>query len=726
MKNPTGPGSAPIGAMTEKLQAIPVARLLKPASIAIVGISPNPASVGGRTLANLDNEGFAGEIHLVSRTNAEVAGRACVPTIEDLPKGVDTIVLALPQATIVDAVRAAARREAGAVLVFASGFAESGEEGKTAQAEMREAALGAGMALGGPNCMGLTNFVDRIPLTFGVAQHFGEARPGDGRGFAVVAQSGGMGGHIRAALETRGHAATYGITTGNEAALGVEDHLAYLLEDDATHAIVLLVEQFRKPHLFLELADRARELGKAILLVHPGRGERAKQAAVTHTGAMAGDYAVMRAFVTRRAVMLVDSLEEVIDATDLICTFPAPPVKGAAILTESGAFKSIAIDFCEDVGLDLPPLAPATLEKLTEALPGFASVENPLDITAQGIADPGLYGRAAGPLSRDSEVDSLFISLMPGTVEVGLDKGLAVIEAMAGSDKCILGNYMGDSTPLAPELVPAFRAAGIPFIRSPERAMRALAHITLCGRAREAAGNAPNPPQISPPPLPAPGVIAEHLGKAFLAEAGIPVPAGGLAGSMDEAGEIAAEIGYPVALKAQAGALAHKSDVGGVALGIADEPALARAWAEIRANLDRARPDLVLDGILVERMTEPGLEMVLGARRDDDWGPLVMVGLGGVWTEALGDFRLFPADLAEDLIFDELGQLKGWPVLQGARGTPPLDVAALVKAVVLIGGLIGALPQLTEVDINPLILHERGLCALDAVLVTEALKGDPS
>jgi acyl-CoA synthetase (NDP forming) len=266
-----------------------------------------------------------------------------------------------------------------------------------------------------------------------------------------------------------------------------------------------------------------------------------------------------------------------------------------------------------------------------------------------------------------------------------------------------------------PEFLAAFREKGIPELRSPERALRALAHATAYGKALA------NPPGkaivIDAPPLPARGTLPEYQGKAYLAALGIPVPQGALARDMAEARKIATRIGYPVALKVQAAALSHKTDAGGVALDIADAAALDAAWSRMASRISTAQPGLVLDGILVEAMARPGIEMIVGARRDPEWGPVVLVGLGGIWTEALDDIRLMPADLSREQIVAEIGRLKGSRLLRGLRGSEAADIEALAEAVVRIGALMRARDEIAEIDINPLMVYGKGVLALDALIV---------
>jgi acetate---CoA ligase (ADP-forming) len=682
-------------------------RLMRPRAVAIVGAAAEPGSMAGAVLGNLDRCGYQGDIHLVSRRLKEINGRPCHAKIDDLPDGIDAAVLVVPQQVVADAVAACGRRHIGAAVVFASGFAEVGDEGRAAQEQLVRTARAAGVRILGPNCIGFSNFADGVALTFEtIAPEAIGGRPAVG----VVTQSGALAGALRIALSAKGLGVSHAVSTGNEADLTAEDFVAFLLADPHTRAIALFLEQIRQPQLFLSLAARARSLRKPIVLLHPGKSMRARESASTHTGALAGDHAVMTALLRHEAVVLVDTIDELIDAADLLAR-AAPPRGGAGIITNSGAIKGFALDFADTIGLDIPAPAPATRAALQAALPAFASLDNPVDVTAQVIKDISIWTLAAAALLADPAIGSLAMLAVPGAPRQAMDKVHAVLSAIVSSGKPAVVAALGDESPIPTEFQTMFRERGIPVFRSPERAMRALALATAYGQAVDAAVD--TAPSASAPPLPHHGTLPEYVGKAYLAALGIPVPAGKLASNLAEAKHIAAEIGYPVALKAQASTLTHKSDRGGVMLGIDGESALAAAWERVRANL----AGVALDGILVERMVEGGLEMIVGARRDPNWGPVVMVGLGGIWVETLNDVRLMPAWLPKARIVEECDRLRGAAMLRGGRGRPAVDVAALADIAVRIAAAMRARPEIVEIDLNPVVALPKGAIALDALIV---------
>lgn len=705
------------GAALGEAAPTPLGRLLRPRSLALVGASAKPFSPGANVLENLDRFGFAGELHLVSRNQKEIGGRACLSSIEELPVGLDAAVLVVPADAVSAALAACAKREVAGVVVFASGFGELGASGRTREAAICAEAKAAKIALLGPNCIGFVNFVDGVPLTFEPL----EARRKTRSGVCIIAQSGAMAGNIRLALLARRVPVSFAVSTGNEALIGAEDLIEELLEDPAVSLFSLFVEQIRQPARFLSLAGRARALNKPIVLMHSGRSERSREAAKSHTGAMAGDHAAMRCMVEREAVVLVATMDELFDTSALLARYPSPRPLGAAMMTNSGALCGFALDFCEEIGLAFPPLGAETIAELRKVLPEFASIGNPLDVTAQGMIQPEIFGTSARALLRDPAIGPVLVAAMGGGPKQQMAKWRSLRPALEEmTDKPVALAFLGDQTPLADDVLADIGESSVPFFRSPDRALRAIAHVCAYGRALARPRRKSFAPVAAPGSLTGRGTLAEYRSKAILADLGIPVPKGGLARDLDEALKIAEEIGYPVVLKAQASALAHKSEAGGVIVSIADAKALEAAWARLHENLAESRAGLVLDGILVERhIAARGIEMIVGAKRDANWGPLLLVGLGGIFAEALGDVRLMPADGDVADIVEEIRRLKGARILAGYRGAPPSDVAALAQAAARIGALMCAEPRLKEVDINPLVTYPKGhgVLALDALLV---------
>ena len=697
------------------MHAPPLSRLLSPRSVAIVGASPTPGSLGNSVMANLDRHGFAGEIHLINPKRSEIGGRPCLQSIDDLPMGVDAAVLAIPGPAVVETLRALASRRAGAAIIFAAGFAEGGEEGLAAQREVARIAAESGMIVEGPNCLGMVNFTAGIPLTFVETPPYSA---GSERTIGIVSQSGAMAVVLATMLMGKQLGISLSVSTGNEAASGVEDYVDYLIDDPDTHVIGMIVEQFRKPRRFLELARRAREAGKPIVLLHPGRSSAARESAATHTGAMAGDWQLMRCKVERAGVVLVESLEELGDVLDIAARAKPVGGGGTAVLTESGAFKALTLDLAEAIGLDLPSVPPATADALRSAVPDFIPISNPMDLTAQALVDPDLYRRTLAPLLADEAFAAIVLGIIQTDETTCARKFPPITDALSklAPDKPVLFAGLDEGAIVPEDHVRGLRQLGIPYFPAPDRAFRALKRLSeRAARDFDAAEGAPYRLES----IAQTGIIPEYRAKALLAPAGIPFPSGRMATSLEEAQAAASEIGFPVVLKAQAAALPHKSDAGGVVLGLGNADELRRGWDRLQAAIAANAPDIVLEGVLVERMGARGTELIVGARNDPDWGPAILVGFGGVQAELTTDVRLLPHDLTRGAILRELRLLKSGALFDGFRGSPPLDVEAAAEIVGALGRVLTGTPEVREIDLNPVVVYPRGqgAIALDALIL---------
>jgi acyl-CoA synthetase (NDP forming) len=691
-----------------------IERLLRPRSVAIVGASATPGALGAGVLANLDRFGFPGDVHLINPNRSEINGRRCLRSTRDLPYGVDCAVFAIPSSGMTEAMAGCAARGVGGAVIFSGGFAEAGPAGRALQDEIAGIARQHGIVLEGPNCLGFVNNVDRVALTFSPAAPVNlEGR----RAIGIVSQSGAMASVLRAAFNAHDVAFSYAISTGNEALSSIEDYIAFLMDDAATTVIALIAEQFRHPRRFLELARSARERGKLIVVLHPGRSIAAQISAQTHTAAMSGDWQVMRAFVGHAGAVLVDTIEELIDVSEMLARFGGPLNGSLAVLTESGIFKGQVLDLCEELGIDLPAPSPQSLDALAALAPDLILPTNPLDLTAQALIDPKLLPDAINAFLKDDHVGCLMLSPMcphPGMTKRRMEPLIGHLNTER-PPKPVVFAMLGDDAEVPAEIISGFRQLDIPFFRSPERALRALGRISHIG---EPSAHAPSPAAPAQAERLRAGTVPEYLAKQLLADFGFPTPPGGLARDVDAAAAVAARIGFPLALKAQSAALSHKSDAGGVVLGLKDAAELAAGWTKLHRDVARSRPGLVLDGVLVEAMAAKGFELILGARDDKDWGPALIIGLGGIWTEALGDIRVLPPYLTPDQITGEFRKLRGAKLLSGFRGSPPVDVKAAAEVTARLGAFILAHPEITEIDLNPVVVYPegRGAAVLDAVI----------
>lgn len=687
-----------------------LARLLTPRSIAIVGASEKPGALGATVLANLVRHGFAGDIHLINPKRDTIEGRPCLASIDQLPEGVDAAILAIPGPAVLDAIRALAARGVGAAIIFAAGFAEGGADGLAAQAEVARIAREHGMVVEGPNCLGLINNIAGVPLTFV------EMPPVDVTGLpcvGIVSQSGAMAAVLGTTLTGKKLGVSAWISTGNEAASGVEDYVAWLIDEPNTRVIVMIVEQFRKPAQFLALAAQARAAGKPIVLLHPGTSSAARDSAATHTGAMAGDWSLMKTKVTRAGVIVVECLEELGDVAEILARTPPLPQGGVAVLAESGAFKALTLDLAERIGMPLPAIGGATHDAIRATLPDFIGVSNPMDLTAQALVDPDLYRRTLDPLLADPAYAAVVLAIIQTDAGTCARKFGPIIEAVRtlAPTKPVIFAGLDEGAPVPPDMIAALHAENVPYFPTADRAFRALTR--LLEPERHQAAEIAAPVMLDLPS----GVVPEYLAKRALAPLGIPFPPGGFAQTPDEAVSVAEGVGYPVALKAQAAMLSHKSDAGGVILSIADEAALRAAWRRLYANVAAYDADIVLDGAVVEAMGERGVELIVGARNDPEWGPVILVGLGGVTAELMKDVCLLPPDLTRESIIAALRRLKGAALFDGYRGAPAVDLDAVAAIVQTLGRLLAGTPTIREIDLNPVIARPDGAVALDALIL---------
>jgi acetate---CoA ligase (ADP-forming) len=712
-----------------RTSASAISAMMRPRSVAIIGMSAKSGSAGRIVLELLDNNKFQGPVYLVGRNAADIEGRKVFASLDELPQDIDLAVFTLPAAAVREAVEGCVRRKVKTAVIFASGFAEFGSDGIGEQERIGEIARAGGLALVGPNCLGYMNFVDGFAAVFFSPQPTPRLPKGTRGAVAIVAQSGGLGSHLQGGFDVRGVPVSCWVSTGNEAGLGLADFIQYFLDDPVTQVIALYAEDIRRPQEFIDIAGEALRRGKPIVMMHPGRGAKAKEAARSHTGALAGDHAVMRTHVERAGVVVVDTLDELMDVTEILARFPKPSKGDLGILTFSGAFCGIAHDFCEDIGVRVPPLSPDTQAHLTPILPEFLPPKNPLDLGTQTIWQPELLQICVEALLRDQAIGGLAISIPPTSPRHAVLYIEGIVAASAASAKPLALAILGDGSPLSPEFTTIARNNNVVLSRSSDRTLRAMAKVIGYGNRnaalkerKVASVRAVSIPELGQGPQP------EWLGKKVLAALGVRIPEGEIARSANAAVAVADRIGYPVAMKAQAATLAHKTEAGGVALGVADAHAVRENWVALHASVKRAQPGLELDGVLVEAMSPRGLELVVGARRDPRWGPVLMVGLGGVWVEALGDVRLIAPDLTEDEIVEEISKLKTAKLMSGFRGSPPVDINAIAAVTAALGRLMRTQPDIVEVDINPLMVHAvgHGATALDALIVTGVGEPGPS
>lgn len=705
---------------TRRFTNAQIDRLLRPKSVAVIGASDRHGALGATLLSNLVKYEFSGDVYPVNPKRDELLGLKVYHSVEELPEGIDCAVLAIPRNFVLDTVRSLGEKGCGAVVIYSAGFSEAGEEGVRDQLELARIANEHSMIIEGPNCLGCTNYIERVPLTF--VQTNMRTPPKGTRAVGIASQSGALAAVLATTLFARDGYVSTSVSTGNEAVSGVEDYVEWLVDDPDTHVIAMYVESVRRPQAFLAAARRARESGKPVVMLHPGKSNKAQESAATHTGAMAGDYALMKAKLSREGVIFAETLEELGDIATMAVTCKALPGANMAVLGESGALRGLAFDIAEDIGLDLVDLNDENMPAMRAILPDYVPVSNPTDITALGLSEPEIYTKVLTVLLEDERVGSVVASIIQSDPITSKIKFPAIIKVLEDGTfpKPLVFAGVDEGARVPPEYVEGLRKVGIPWFPSTERAYRAIARLADLSK-RDLTDRTQSPLPIAGLAAVS-GVVPEYKAKDLLRPLGIAFPESEFAATPDDAAAAAERIGYPVVLKAQAAALGHKSDAGGVILNIKSEDDLRAAFDAIYGNVVDYDASIRLDGVLVEKMGKMGVEMIVGAKNDPEWGPVVLAGFGGVTAEILKDIKLFTPDMGVDEVKAGLLALKQAPLLRGWRGAPRRDVEALAELIVQVGRVMTGNPRIREIDLNPVIVHpaDEGVVALDALMLVDS------
>jgi len=683
--------------------------LLCPTSIAIVGASDDPGRIGGRPLRHMINQRFEGGVYPVNPKRDTVQGLRAYPSLLDIEGELDFVLVAVPAPAVAQAVREAAAKKARTVMVFSSGFAETGGEGVAMQDELTAIARETGVRIIGPNCLGAFNSATRFYPTF--TSTIDRATPVPG-GISIASQSGAYGSHIYMASYLRGLGIRYWLTTGNEADLHVAETIRLLAERDDVHCIMAYAESIKDGPMLVDALEVARAQRTPVIFMKVGRSAVGAQAASSHTASLAGEDAVYDAVLRQHGAWRVQSTEEMLDIAYACRPRIYPAGRRLGLVTISGGAGVLMADAAEDHGLDVAPMPADAQAELKQILP-FAAPRNPVDVTAQFFNDLSLVPRFTKAMLDRGGYDALigFWTSVAGSPVLGDPLLGHLTETMKGYRDRLFLHVM-----LAPdEMRVRYDEAGFPNFEDPTRCVIAMAALMFFGEAF-ARGRAPVPAIPDFAPLPQ-GRLGEREAKAVLSAAGLPMVADRLATSAADAVNAARAAGGPVAMKIASPDIPHKTEAGGVKLGVrAAEAGIAfdAIMASARAYDPRAR----LDGVLVSPMVAGGVECILGARNDPVFGPVVMFGLGGVFTEVMKDVSFRRAPFGPETAREMIAEVKGAAVLKGARGQPPADLDALAGAVSRLSLFAAALSEeLESVEMNPVRALPKGCLALDALIV---------
>ena len=671
--------------------------LLDPASVAVIGASDDPDRIGGRPLFLLSRHRFAGRVYPVNPNRAEVQGLRSYPDVPSLPEVPDVAVVAVSGNATEDAVRACAAAGVKVAIVIASGFAEVSEEGRAAQERMLAVSKAAGMRMLGPNCYGAANIATGAMLTFSTV--LSEQPPLAGP-VAVVSQSGSMSIVPYVLLRERGIGVRGVYGTGNDADVSVGELAVEVARDPGVELLLFYLETIRDAAVVAELAEVARGRDLPVVALKAGRTAAGQVAARSHTGALANEDRLVDAFFEKHGIWRARDCEDLVRAAALHLGPRRSRGRRTVVISNSGASCVQAADAASDHGLPMSVLGAGTRSALDRVLPGFATTTNPIDLTAALIGNGGIFGEVLPLVGADPGVDAVLIALQAvgngySVDEMAVDSG----ELARQSGKTVVG------ASCKPEVVRIFGDAGVPTFATEATAIDALAQYIGAGERADAARR--RRPRAVPPVV---GTRTEPLdeaaGLALVASAGVPVVAHRLCRDADEAAAALVELGPPVVLKGCTALAAHKTELGLVRLGLATEGAVRAAAAEVLDVLDGIDPGA--PGLLVARMAR-GVELLVGAKMDPVFGPVVLVGAGGIEVETTADVQVLLPPFDEDEVHEAVSRLRVAPRLAGVRGAPPADVPSFVAAVMAVGRLVlDRGTPLAGLDLNPVIVGPLG------------------
>ncbi|MDA4848540.1 acetate--CoA ligase family protein [Hoeflea poritis] len=714
---------------------------LWPKSVALIGASPEEnnakAGIRGRLTSVLLQHGYDGEIFLISRSNHEISGRKTYRSILEVPSDVDLAIIATPAQYVVDEVRNCATVGVKSILVVSSGFAESKEDGAAERQKAIERICRLNrINLAGPNCQGFVNTLNGLFATF--AKPYDKPNyaivPASGRSgrVAIISQSGGIGNGYFVHTRLKEMAASYILTTGNEAGVNLSELIEYVLDRGETSAILVLMEDIKDPQTFIRAADKALKMGVPIIVSKIGKSEAGQRAAESHTAALAGGYSGTQAVFRKYGIIEADDIGEMADIANGFCHFGncLPAGNRVAILTGSGGGGGLMADAASGAGLVVPELDVETRRSLDRVIPDYGTSQNPVDATAQGLR----LVRYSGLIERvmpSSEIDAvLFVASTRDTLTFELDAE-RLTEISAELQKPVL---VWTYTVPFPHIQEMYGEVGLPLftdLRNCTRTMREMADYHAFRTSYLSCPVEPSLPGCDKTSAASllvgmSGALPEFQSRPILASYNICEAADLLVDSPESAAEAQASLDVPIALKVQSPSILHKSDAGALKLNIKGPGAAAKAYSDIVANAKKYDPDAKIAGVLVQPMMPDGVEMILGISRDETFGPMLMVGLGGIFVEILNDVAFAPVPLSRNEARRMLRRLKGFPLLSGARGTTHADLDALVEMMVRLAKLADDFrDHIAEIDLNPVIVHPmgEGVSVADAMLVVDGSFG---
>ena len=701
-------------------------RVLKPRAVAVIGATKAETKRGYQSIRTMLAENYEGAIYPVNPKEESILGLRCYPSITEIDGPVDLALIATPAATVPGILETCGSKGVAGAVVLAGGFRETGNEGRALEDDILAVALQNGIRIIGPNTSGMMNLVDHLNLV-GIR----EVPKGD---IALLSQSGNMALSLitEAKLKSR-KGFSYYVGVGNETDIKFHEYLEFFRQDPDTRAILMYVEGMREGRKFLQQAYLTTQT-KPVILLKSGRSSSGKRSAGSHTGALAGMSEVAKGAFERAGIIVIENPDELFAAAETLSSCPPVRNNQIAILADGGGHATIAADILTDYGIALPELSQNTMAKLKKILPSAASVINPVDVAGGTDADPSLFADCADIILKDSNVGGLLIVGLFGGYGIRFAESLALKEEDAAhqmgkmvtrrNKPIVIHSLYNSERPHSLELC---RYYNIPVYDSLDVACKCMGVLSEYGNYLKSYHGITNfvmdwgakaKPEaqsiISTARQQGRRVLLENEGKQILHVHGALTNGDRLATTVDQAVTAAQEIGFPVVMKIVSPDILHKSDVKGVQLNLRNKTEVHQAFHKLIKNVRRYKPDADIRGILVSSMVPEGVEIIIGTKVDEQFGPVIMYGLGGIMVEILKDisFRVLP--ISRSSAKKMITETKSAPILQGIRGKPPCDQKALVQLLLLVSDLIEAYPEIHEMDLNPVILHESGLSIVDA------------
>lgn len=692
-----------------------------PRSIAVIGASNDIRKVGGKALSALKKWGIIGKLFAINPKHHELQGVACYPSLLAVPEEVDMAIISTSSESVLGKIEQCIEKKVRVAVIFTSGFAEVGPEGKAMQQKIVEVARKGGIRLLGPNCVGIVNLNNSLMASFASIVDIEPVYP---MTLGFVTQSGAFGTMIFSQASQAGVGFSSFVSVGNEADTDFTDFMAYMTKNPATKVIGGYLEGAKNGGKFRKVAEEALKLKKPIMMMKVGRTGAGARAASSHTGSLAGDDIIYDAFFKQMGIIRIESLSELTSFVIVHRSGRMPAGNNIGILSISGGSGVLMADKAEGLGLNAPEFTGKTRQKLESYLPPFGSARNPVDLTSAVISEPEMFGKCLRALVEDKNIHMIAIAmgLRPHMAQI-VAKDL--IEIYQSTTKpVVLTIHLQDLSDMSLRAIQLIKDAGIPVMSDHLHAIQAMSNLAWYAGKTRLADTAKTNRAVPRLDLHAlkliegPDALSEYQSKKILSVYGIPVTKEGLASSAEKAVKLAHKIGYPVALKIQSSEIMHKTEANGILLNLTNDKQVREGYRKILLNAKKYRPQSAIQGVLIQEMLKDGVEVIIGTMKDPVFGDVLMFGLGGIFVEALKDvsFRIAPLSRvdAEEMV----REIRGYRVLQGMRGKPAMDLDALVDVIMRISKLVTDHgDRIKELDVNPLFIFQKGAKVADALII---------